>query len=74
MLENASFADDDTDAAVLPAIGDKNYIAMKIDIQAKRIHWLKRNQTLLTILLNHCSLHGASGGDLAGTYLSTLYH
>lgn len=45
---------------------DKNYIALKIDRSAKHIQWLKKNQKLLTILLNYCSLHGASGGDLAG--------
>ena len=45
---------------------DKNYIALKIDRSAKHIQWLKKNQKLLTILLSYCSLHGASGGDLAG--------
>lgn len=48
---------------------DKNYIALKIDRSAKHIQWLKKNQKLLTILLNYCSLHGASGGDLAGIAL-----
>ena len=48
---------------------DKNYIALKIDRSAKHIQWLKKNQKLLTILLNYCSLHGASGGDLAGSSL-----
>jgi len=53
--------------------GDKNYIALKIDRSAKHIQWLKKNQKLLTILLNYCSLHGASGGDLAGNvFLSCL--
>lgn len=49
---------------------DKNYIALKIDRSAKHIQWLKKNQKLLTILLNYCSLHGASGGDLAGNIFS----
>ena len=53
--------------------GDKNYIALKIDRSAKHIQWLKKNQKLLTILLNYCSLHGASGGDLAGNEFSLLF-
>ena len=48
---------------------DKNHISLKIDRSAKRIQWLKKNQKLLTMLLNYCSLHGASGGDLAGNAL-----
>ncbi|XP_068740234.1 dmX-like protein 2 [Montipora capricornis] len=51
---------------------DKNYIALKIDRSAKHIQWLKKNQKLLTILLNYCSLHGASGGDLAAMNMELL--
>jgi len=48
---------------------DKSRRSLKVDRSAKRIQWLKKNQKLLTMLLNYCSLHGASGGDLAGNAL-----
>ena len=43
----------------------KIIFAKKVEISAQHIEWLKENQTLLNILLNYCTLHGASGGDVA---------
>ncbi|KAK3717892.1 hypothetical protein QZH41_014895, partial [Actinostola sp. cb2023] len=51
---------------------DKNYIAMKIDKSAKHVQWLKKNRVLLNILLNYCSLHGSSGGQLAAMNMELL--
>ena len=45
----------------------KNF-AQKVEISAKHIKWLKENQMLLNVLLNYCTLHGASGGDVASEY------
>ena len=44
---------------------EKNNFAKKVEISAQHIEWLKENQTLLNILLNYCTLHGACGGDVA---------
>ncbi|XP_048584043.1 dmX-like protein 2 isoform X2 [Nematostella vectensis] len=51
---------------------DKNYIAHKIEKSAKHIQWLRRNRTLLNILLTYCALHGSSGGHLAAMNMELL--
>jgi hypothetical protein len=61
-VSEESFSDLIGDAA-----NEKNNFAKKVEISAQHIEWLKENQTLLNILLNYCTLHGACGGDVAST-------
>ena len=62
VVSDESFAD-----LVGDISNDKSNFAKKVEISAQHIGWLKENQTLLNILLNYCTLHGACGGDVAST-------
>lgn len=67
-----SVSEDSFGDLVSDSANDKNNFAKKVETSARHIEWLKQNQPLLNILLNYCTLHGASGGDVASEFMLLL--